>query len=58
MSLAVITGASGLLGGNLAAALLAAGHRVRATRRGSTKAEHLDDLAIEWVEADLAGRSC
>jgi len=53
MSLAVITGASGLLGGNLAAELLAAGHQVRATRRGSTKLEHLDDLAIEWVEADL-----
>jgi dihydroflavonol-4-reductase len=54
MSLAVITGASGLLGGNLAAELLAAGHRVRATRRGSTKIAHLDDLAIDWADADLA----
>jgi dihydroflavonol-4-reductase len=54
MALAVITGASGLLGGNLAAELLAAGHRVRATRRGSTKIAHLDDLAIDWVDADLA----
>jgi dihydroflavonol-4-reductase len=50
---AVVTGASGLLGGNLAAALIDAGHRVVATRRGSTRAEHLADLPIEWVEADL-----
>ncbi len=54
MSLAVITGASGLLGGNLAEALVAAGHRVRATRRGSTKVAHLDDLPLEWADADLA----
>jgi len=54
MSLAVVTGASGLLGGNLAAELIAAGHRVRATRRGSTKIDHLADLAIEWADADLA----
>lgn len=53
MSLAVITGASGLLGGNLAAELLAAGWKVRATRRASTKVAHLDDLAIEWVPGDL-----
>ncbi len=53
MSLAVITGASGLLGGNLAEVLLAAGHRVRATRRGSTRVDHLADLAIEWADADL-----
>jgi dihydroflavonol-4-reductase len=49
-----ITGASGLLGANLAAELLHAGHGVRATRRASTKAAHLDGLAIEWVEGDLA----
>ncbi len=53
MATAVITGASGLLGGNLAAALLDAGHQVRATRRVSTKVEHLADLAIDWVEGDL-----
>jgi dihydroflavonol-4-reductase len=50
---AAITGASGLLGANLAAALLAAGHAVRATRRTSTKVEHLRSLAIEWVDAGL-----
>jgi dihydroflavonol-4-reductase len=53
MALAVITGASGLVGGNLAALLIAAGHTVRATRRGTTQVAHLDDLAIEWVSADL-----
>ncbi|HEU0033077.1 MAG TPA: NAD-dependent epimerase/dehydratase family protein [Kofleriaceae bacterium] len=50
----VVTGASGLLGGNLAAALVAEGHRVVATRRARTQARHLDDLAIEWVDADLS----
>jgi dihydroflavonol-4-reductase len=54
MSLAVITGASGLVGGNLAEALLGSGHRVRAVRRGSTRVDHLADLAIEWTTADLA----
>lgn len=54
MSLAVLTGASGLLGGNLAAALIAAGHAVRATRRGATRVDHLADLPIAWVDADLA----
>ena len=48
-----ITGASGLLGGNLAAELLAAGHRVVATRRAGRRVAHLEDLAIEWREADL-----
>ncbi len=54
MALAVITGASGLVGGNLAAALIAAGHRVRATRRPSTTVGHLGDLDIEWVDAELS----
>ena len=49
----VITGASGLLGGNLAAQLLGAGHTVVATRRESTRVDHLADLPIEWAMADL-----
>ena len=53
MSLVVITGASGLLGGNLAAELRAAGHDVAATRRAGTKVAHLDDLKLEWRDADL-----
>lgn len=49
-----ITGASGLLGGNLAALLLADGHEVIATRRAGTQVGHLDDLKIEWRDADLS----
>jgi dihydroflavonol-4-reductase len=52
-ALAGITGATGLLGANLAQALLDAGHRVRATRRGTSRADHLRGLDIEWVDADL-----
>lgn len=50
----VITGASGLLGGNLAAELVARGHDVGATRRAGTKVAHLDDLRLRWLDADLA----
>ena len=48
-----ITGASGLLGGNLAAELVAAGHEVVATRRAGTQVAHLADLPITWRDADL-----
>ncbi|HMG55993.1 MAG TPA: NAD-dependent epimerase/dehydratase family protein [Kofleriaceae bacterium] len=48
-----ITGASGLLGGNLAAELAAAGHQVAAIRRAGTRTAHLEDLAIEWHDAEL-----
>ncbi|MBL8610931.1 MAG: NAD-dependent epimerase/dehydratase family protein [Myxococcales bacterium] len=51
--LAVITGASGLLGGNLAALLLERGLRVRATKRPSTKVVHLAPYDIEWVPGEL-----
>jgi dihydroflavonol-4-reductase len=54
MARVVITGASGLLGGNLAAELIAAGHQVHAIRRAGTQVTHLDDLAIEWHAAELA----
>lgn len=53
MSRVAVTGASGLLGGNLAAELLAAGHQVAAIRRAGSRIAHLDDLAIEWHEAEL-----
>src|ERR1044071_3774699 len=53
MSRVAITGASGLLGGNLAAELIAAGHQVIAIRRAGTRTGHLDDVAIEWHDADL-----
>lgn len=53
MSRVAVTGASGLLGGNLAAELAAAGHHVVAIRRAGTKISHLEDLAIEWHDAAL-----
>jgi dihydroflavonol-4-reductase len=53
MSRTVVTGASGLLGGNLCAELLAAGHQVTATRRAGSQVEHLADLPITWVDAEL-----
>ena len=53
MSRVALTGASGLLGGNLAAALVADGHQLAAIRRAGTRIAHLDDLPIEWHDADL-----
>lgn len=53
MAIAVVTGASGLLGGNLAVELIAQGHTVRATRRGNSQVAHLREYPIEWVTADL-----
>jgi dihydroflavonol-4-reductase len=53
MAHAAVTGASGLLGANLAAELVAQGHTVSATRRPSTDTSSLSDLPIEWVCADL-----
>jgi dihydroflavonol-4-reductase len=53
MARVVVTGASGLLGGNLAAELAASGHEVVATRRAGTKVAHLEDVPLAWVDADL-----
>ena len=50
---AALTGATGLLGANLAAALIARGWSVTATRRARSDARALDDLPITWVEASL-----
>ena len=50
---AAITGATGLLGSNLAIALLASGHSVRCTYRGESPPGHLREFAIDWVRADL-----
>lgn len=54
MSRVCITGASGLLGGNLAAELHAAGHEVVAIKRGGSKVKQLDDVPIVWTEAELS----
>ncbi len=53
MAHAVVTGASGLLGANLTAELIARGHAVTATRRPSTDTRSLADLPVNWVSADL-----
>lgn len=50
---AAITGATGLLGGNLARLLVRRGHEVVATRRATSHTEHLSDLPLLWVEAEL-----
>jgi dihydroflavonol-4-reductase len=50
---ATITGATGLVGANLAIELLGQGHQVRCTRRSTSRVDHLDGFPIEWVEADL-----
>ncbi len=54
MSRVCITGASGLLGGNLAAELHAAGHEVVAIKRGGSKVKQLDDVPITWKEGELS----
>ena len=51
---AVVTGASGLLGANLALTLREAGHEVICTRRAGSKVAHLDHAKLTWAEADLA----
>lgn len=50
---AVVTGASGLVGGNLALEMLRQGHAVRAIRRSAASTAHLADHPIEWVSGDL-----
>ena len=48
-----ITGITGLLGANLASALIEEGHHVRGTYRASSRRSHLAHLPIEWVKADV-----
>lgn len=46
----LLTGATGFLGGRLLAALVAAGHTVRAVRRSAPPAE---TPGVQWVQADF-----
>lgn len=48
-----ITGASGLVGGNLALELLRRGAEVRCLRRSESSTRHLAGAPIDWVEGDL-----
>ena len=50
-----ITGATGLLGANLAAALVEHGsYSITCTRRESSDIDHLSALPVSWVVADLS----
>lgn len=51
-----ITGATGLLGGNLAISLIEQGHDVIATRRKTSDTSHLAGLDVDWIEAPLSDR--
>jgi len=53
VSTIVITGATGLVGANVAVAALEQGHEVRCTRRSTSRTDHLAALPIRWVEAEL-----
>lgn len=53
---ATITGATGLVGSNLAVALAEAGHQVTCTRRASSRTDHLRACPVHWVEAELGDR--
>src|SRR5262245_62061384 len=48
-----ITGATGFLGGALARALAAQGAEIHAVGRATADRRGLDDLAIQWHEADV-----
>jgi dihydroflavonol-4-reductase len=48
-----VTGATGLVGANLVAALSEAGHTIRATRRASSDVSALARMKVEWAEGDL-----
>lgn len=52
--LVAITGASGLLGGNLATELIERGYSVRGLRRHTSNIDHLSHLPIDWREVDLS----
>jgi dihydroflavonol-4-reductase len=53
----LILGATGFIGGQIARAALAAGWRVRALRRRPDATGDIGDLAVEWVQGDLADRA-
>lgn len=49
----VITGATGLLGSNLVRLLANLGYQIVCTKRRESRTDHLKDLPIRWIEADL-----
>lgn len=53
---ALVLGATGMIGGNIARALAAAGIAVRGLKRPGSSTWHLEDVPIEWVVGDLVDR--
>ena len=51
---ALVTGATGFIGGHLVDGLLAAGRPVRALVRSPGRAQHLAERGVELVEGNLA----
>lgn len=52
--LVAITGASGFIGSSTAKALHAAGHRIRALVRPTSRRDHIESFVSEWREGDIA----
>jgi dihydroflavonol-4-reductase len=50
----LVTGAAGLIGAHIVRALVQAGHDVRCLTRATSRRDHLDDLPVAWILADLA----
>ena len=49
----LVTGASGFIGSHVARALVSRGYPVRAMRRADSDMRFVEDLAVDWVYADL-----
>lgn len=54
---ALVLGATGMIGGNVARALSDAGFAVRGLKRPASPIWHLQDIPVEWVDGDLMDRS-
>ena len=53
---ALVLGATGMIGGSIARALIETGMAVRGLKRPASPTWHLKDLPIEWIRGDLMDR--